>query len=44
MVLIAGKGHETQQQFADRTVSFDDRNQARIALQERPTTEGRRES
>lgn len=39
IVLIAGKGHETYQQFADRTVDFDDRNQARIALEERPSPE-----
>lgn len=31
-VLIAGKGHETYQKFHDRTVSFDDREQARKAL------------
>jgi UDP-N-acetylmuramoyl-L-alanyl-D-glutamate--2,6-diaminopimelate ligase len=24
-VVIAGKGHETGQEFADRTVPFDDR-------------------
>ena len=28
-VLIAGKGHETGQYFADRTISFDDREVAR---------------
>jgi UDP-N-acetylmuramoyl-L-alanyl-D-glutamate--2,6-diaminopimelate ligase len=28
-VLIAGKGHETTQTFADRTVPFDDREVAR---------------
>ncbi len=39
IVLIAGKGHETYQQFADRTINFDDRNQARIALEERPASE-----
>jgi len=31
-VLIAGKGHETGQQFADRTVPFDDRDVARQEL------------
>ena len=32
MVVIAGKGHETYQQFADRTIPFDDRQVAREAL------------
>ncbi len=41
IVLIAGKGHETYQEFADRTIDFDDRNQARIALEERPGPERR---
>jgi UDP-N-acetylmuramoyl-L-alanyl-D-glutamate--2,6-diaminopimelate ligase len=36
IVLIAGKGHETYQQFADRTIDFDDRREARRALDERP--------
>lgn len=36
IVLIAGKGHETYQEFDGRTIDFDDRNQARIALTERP--------
>jgi len=31
-VLIAGKGHEQGQHFADRTLPFDDRAQARQAL------------
>lgn len=35
LVLIAGKGHETYQLFADRRVHFDDREQARLALQRR---------
>lgn len=33
-VLIAGKGHETGQYFADRTVSFDDREVARTFFKE----------
>jgi len=32
VVVIAGKGHEQGQQFADRTVRFDDRDVAREAL------------
>ncbi|MDP9069045.1 MAG: UDP-N-acetylmuramoyl-L-alanyl-D-glutamate--2,6-diaminopimelate ligase [Actinomycetota bacterium] len=32
VVLIAGKGHETGQQFADHTIPFDDREVARSAL------------
>lgn len=32
LVLIAGKGHETYQVFADRTIDFDDREVAREAL------------
>ncbi len=34
-VLIAGKGHETEQVFADRTIEFDDAGIARAWLQER---------
>jgi UDP-N-acetylmuramoyl-L-alanyl-D-glutamate--2,6-diaminopimelate ligase len=32
--VIAGKGHETGQQFADRTIPFDDRDVARELLRE----------
>ena len=32
MVVIAGKGHETGQQFADHTIDFDDRIVAREEL------------
>ncbi len=33
LVLIAGKGHETYQIFADRTIHFDDREVARAVLE-----------
>ncbi|HYH03803.1 MAG TPA: UDP-N-acetylmuramoyl-L-alanyl-D-glutamate--2,6-diaminopimelate ligase [Bacillota bacterium] len=35
LVMIAGKGHETYQQFADRTIHFDDREVAAAVLKER---------
>ncbi len=35
IILIAGKGHETYQQFADRTIDFDDRKKADLALRKR---------
>jgi UDP-N-acetylmuramoyl-L-alanyl-D-glutamate--2,6-diaminopimelate ligase len=35
LILIAGKGHETYQQFADHTIHFDDREVAGAALKER---------
>jgi len=35
IVLIAGKGHETTQQFADHTIDFDDRKHASKALRDR---------
>jgi UDP-N-acetylmuramoyl-L-alanyl-D-glutamate--2,6-diaminopimelate ligase len=36
VVLIAGKGHENYQEFADHTVPFDDLQVARRALEDRP--------
>ena len=41
IVLIAGKGHETYQQFADYTVDFDDRKHAWKALRERSEIDSR---
>ena len=38
VVLIAGKGHETGQQFRDRTIPFDDRQVAREAVRARDGT------
>ena len=35
VIVIAGKGHESGQEFADRTVPFDDRTVAREALEMR---------
>ena len=35
IILIAGKGHETYQQFADRTIDFDDKKEAMKALRDR---------
>jgi UDP-N-acetylmuramoyl-L-alanyl-D-glutamate--2,6-diaminopimelate ligase len=35
VIVIAGKGHETYQIFADRTIHFDDREVAREALSKR---------
>ncbi len=36
IVLIAGKGHEAYQEFADTTVPFDDLQVARRALEDKP--------
>ncbi len=36
IVLIAGKGHENYQEFADHTIPFDDIQVARRALENRP--------
>jgi len=36
IVLIAGKGHEAYQEFADHTIPFDDRQTALRALENRP--------
>ncbi|MDD5349278.1 MAG: UDP-N-acetylmuramoyl-L-alanyl-D-glutamate--2,6-diaminopimelate ligase, partial [Chthoniobacteraceae bacterium] len=36
IVLIAGKGHETTQEFADMTVPFDDLAVARLAIEAKP--------
>jgi len=35
IILIAGKGHESTQQFADETIDFDDRKHASKALRDR---------
>jgi UDP-N-acetylmuramoyl-L-alanyl-D-glutamate--2,6-diaminopimelate ligase len=38
IILIAGKGHETTQQFANETIDFDDRKHASKALRDRAQT------
>lgn len=35
IILIAGKGHETYQQFAHKTIDFDDVQIARAAIENR---------
>ena len=35
IVVLAGKGHETYQEFADRTIHFDDAEEALAAMRER---------
>jgi UDP-N-acetylmuramoyl-L-alanyl-D-glutamate--2,6-diaminopimelate ligase len=40
IILIAGKGHETYQIFADRTIEFDDRQIARRFIEEKPAVSG----
>lgn len=35
IVLVAGKGHESTQQFADHTIDFEDRKHASKALRNR---------
>jgi UDP-N-acetylmuramoyl-L-alanyl-D-glutamate--2,6-diaminopimelate ligase len=42
IVLLAGKGHEDYQIFADHTIHFDDREEARKALRDRGFTEPHR--
>jgi UDP-N-acetylmuramoyl-L-alanyl-D-glutamate--2,6-diaminopimelate ligase len=37
VVVIAGKGHETEQQLADRTIRFDDREVAAAAVHRSPS-------
>ncbi len=36
IILLAGKGHENYQEFADHTVPFDDVDVAKLAVAERP--------
>lgn len=40
VVLIAGKGHEDYQEFADRRIPFDDRKQTRAAMDARRKARG----
>ena len=38
IIIIAGKGHEAYQEFADHTIPFDDIQIARRALENHPLT------
>ncbi|GAB6100367.1 UDP-N-acetylmuramoyl-L-alanyl-D-glutamate--2,6-diaminopimelate ligase [Halanaerocella petrolearia] len=38
MILIIGKGHETYQEIGDQVIDFDDRQVARVALEDRSET------
>jgi UDP-N-acetylmuramoyl-L-alanyl-D-glutamate--2,6-diaminopimelate ligase len=38
IILVAGKGHETTQQFADHSIDFEDRKHASKALRDRAQT------
>ncbi|MYA24269.1 MAG: UDP-N-acetylmuramoyl-L-alanyl-D-glutamate--2,6-diaminopimelate ligase, partial [Gemmatimonadetes bacterium] len=40
VVVIAGKGHEQEQELADRVVAFDDREVARRVLRSMHSGEG----
>ncbi|MEM0896700.1 MAG: UDP-N-acetylmuramoyl-L-alanyl-D-glutamate--2,6-diaminopimelate ligase [Verrucomicrobiota bacterium] len=41
MLLVAGKGHEAEQKFSDRTIPFDDRQIARFAIRDRRLEEAK---
>ena len=44
VVLIAGKGHEDYQEFADGRIPFDDRKQTRAAMDARRKARGEERS
>jgi UDP-N-acetylmuramoyl-L-alanyl-D-glutamate--2,6-diaminopimelate ligase len=44
VVLIAGKGHEDYQEFADGRIPFDDRKQTRVAMDARRKARGEERS